>query len=569
MQNPNSLHRLWRSYLELLAEGGLRHVFISPGSRSAPLTLAFACTENIKTHVCPDERASAYAALGMAQALGEPVALVCTSGTAAYNFAPAVAEAFYLEIPLLVLTADRPPEWIGQYEGQALVQNELYGKHTRMSATFSVDLNHPDAQRHSARLLQEALLFLQGKAGKAPGPVHLNVPFREPFYPSVEEEIPTEKPDFQAKSWKTAAASLPQSLSETQENWLSAFAEKKILLFPAQAWPTPEEVTLAEAQKHPIITELTSNFFGVKHGVHFPDFVAYNKNFRPDLLITWGGSPLSKPLKLFLRKFPAKKHLHLTPHFPPPDTYQSLTDVWQMQPAPVLAALAKIPEHKNYAELWQKATAKIKSVRENYAKKIAFGEWQATEKVLSHLALEKRPLSLHLASSMPVRMASYLHRFSAENDLRVYANRGTAGIDGCTSTAVGHALAQPERLHVLLTGETAFLYDGNAFWQEQLPENLRVVVINNRGGGIFAKIKGPSQQPEQKRFFQVPHAQDCFNLAARFGLGYLGANDLTELENHLPIWLAASDVPVVLEVHTSPEKDAEIWNAFKQELKNE
>jgi 2-succinyl-5-enolpyruvyl-6-hydroxy-3-cyclohexene-1-carboxylate synthase len=151
----------------------------------------------------------------------------------------------------------------------------------------------------------------------------------------------------------------------------------------------------------------------------------------------------------------------------------------------------------------------------------------------------------------------------------VYANRGTAGIDGCTSAAIGHALAQPERLHVLLTGETAFLYDGNAFWQEQLPENLRIVVINNRGGGIFAKIKGPSQQPEQERFFQVPHAQDCFNLAARFGLGYLGANDLTELENHLPIWLATSDVPVVLEVHTSPEKDAEIWEEFKRELKNE
>jgi len=569
MQNPNSLHRLWRSYLELLAEGGLRHVFISPGSRSAPLTLAFARTEKIKTHVCPDERTSAYTALGMAQALGEPVALVCTSGTAAYNFAPAVAEAFYLDIPLLVLTADRPPEWIGQYEGQSIQQHELYGKHTRFSATFSADLAQPDAQWHGARLLQEALLFLQGKAGKAPGPVHLNVPFREPFYPSTEENFPIEEPVFQTNSWNTFEKPLPKKLNAAQEEWLKQFAGKKILLFPAQGWPTPEEVKLAEVQKHPIITELTSNFFAVKHGIHFPDFVPYSEEFRPDLLITWGGSPLSKPLKLFLRKFPAKEHLHLTPHFPPPDTYQSLTDVWQMQPEPVLAALAKIPAHKNYAILWQNTIDKIKNVRDSFSNNLAFGEWQATEKVLSFLAAEKRPLSLHLASSMPVRMASYLHRFNTENELRVYANRGTAGIDGCTSTAVGHALAQPERLHVLLTGETAFLYDNNAFWQEQLPENLRIVVINNRGGGIFAKIQGPSQQPEQKRFFQVPHEQDCFNIAARFGLGYLAAHELGELERHLPLWFAPSDVPSVLEVFTSPEIDAEIWNAFKQELKNE
>ena len=171
---------------EICARKGVENVVLSPGSRCAPLTIAFARHPKLTVRTVSDERAAAFIALGMAQTTGKPTVLICTSGTAALNYAPAVAEAFFLQVPLLVLTADRPPEWIDQLDGQTIRQQQVYGQHIKRSFDFPVALENPDAVWHTERMVSEAL----NEAVAYPaGPVHINVPLREPFYPADGENL--------------------------------------------------------------------------------------------------------------------------------------------------------------------------------------------------------------------------------------------------------------------------------------------------------------------------------------------------------------------------------------------
>ena len=176
---PYALQPIW-NIAHICYKHGIENVIISPGSRSAPLTLAFARHENLNCKVVADERSAAFVALGIAQQTGKPVVLICTSGSAAYNYAPAIAEAYFQQIPLLVLTADRPPEWIDQLDGQTIRQNNIYGKHVKESYTLPVDLSHKDAIWHVGRIVSEAINLSKTYPF---APVHINAPFREPFYP--------------------------------------------------------------------------------------------------------------------------------------------------------------------------------------------------------------------------------------------------------------------------------------------------------------------------------------------------------------------------------------------------
>ncbi|MEM9858842.1 MAG: thiamine pyrophosphate-binding protein, partial [Bacteroidota bacterium] len=169
--------------IEICARHGLERAVISPGSRNAPLTIALARNQNIKCRSISDERSAAFIALGIAQQLGKPTLLCCTSGSAALNYAPAIAEAFFQQIPLIVLTADRPPEWIDQYDGQTIRQNEIYGKHVKKSFTIPVDLENKASEIHANRIMNEAV---NSSIDFPQGPVHINFPFREPFYPEKE-----------------------------------------------------------------------------------------------------------------------------------------------------------------------------------------------------------------------------------------------------------------------------------------------------------------------------------------------------------------------------------------------
>jgi 2-succinyl-5-enolpyruvyl-6-hydroxy-3-cyclohexene-1-carboxylate synthase len=562
---------------EICARHGITDVVLSPGSRSAPLTLAFARHPAFRgrVKVVPDERAAAFIGLGIAQATRRPVVLVCTSGTAGLNYAPAVAEAFFQQIPLLVLTADRPPEWIDQLDGQTIRQRNLYGAHAKGAFDFPADTSHPDSKWHSERIINEAINLSQALPA---GPVQVNVPLREPFYPKAGEEIGYEDVRIIRDDADVPANTFfAEALSKTPYSALL----KRVLVVVGQH---SLDAGLIEVLEHfarqtgaVIVADTISNVPAKAHAIVSQDvFLSsanddFRESLRPDLLITIGNSLISKALKLYLRKYQAQQHWHLQPHAQPvADVFRSLTHVFRTAPSFFLRDFAAefspelrveaFPYGKGWRAANQKATSFLSSF---FVANQPFNEFSAFRHALDALP---ENTALHLANSMAVRYANILG-IPPGKQIEVFANRGTSGIDGCTSTAVGAALAQPGRPVVLLTGDVAFFYDRNAFWHNYPTPNLRVVLFNNHGGGIFRLIDGPRQQPELDEFFETRQTLTAGNTARDFNLAYFPVSSFAELEAALPVFFAAETGAAILEIFTDSKTNAAFFEEYRAAVK--
>ena len=300
---------------EICARHGITDVVLSPGSRSAPLTLAFARHPNLTVRVVPDERAAAFIALGMAQVQRRAVVLVCTSGTAGLNYAPAIAEAYFQHIPLVVFTADRPPEWIDQLDGQTIRQRNLYGAHAKGTFDFPVDTSHADAKWHSARIVNEAINLAQ--AGPA-GPVQVNVPLREPFYPKQGEEIRYEQDVKIIRDSGAAAASntftREQLASQPDTNTLFSRTLVVVAQHALDAELTEALSLFSRRSGATVVADIISNVAGEVAAVSHQDLVLASANqqflreLQPALLITVRNWLISTALKLYLRTSPATTH---------------------------------------------------------------------------------------------------------------------------------------------------------------------------------------------------------------------------------------------------------------------
>ncbi|MBC6989281.1 2-succinyl-5-enolpyruvyl-6-hydroxy-3-cyclohexene-1-carboxylic-acid synthase [Hymenobacter sp. BT491] len=619
---------------EICAQMGITDVVLSPGSRCAPLTIAFARHPRIRVRTVPDERAAAFIGLGLAQTQRRAVALVCTSGTAGLNYAPAVAEAYFQQIPLVVFTADRPPEWIDQLDGQTIRQTDLYGAHAKGTFTFPVDTAHADAKWHSERIVTEAINIAQQFPA---GPVQVNIPLREPFYP--KEEVHFEK----VKVIREEAPVLMLAAAEL-ETIRQTLRQMPRTLVVAGQYHHDEALLLAlwefaAAYQVPVVGDVISNLhlpvgasFDVRNvplgrqdvfmAVPEPGLKAA---LRPELLITFGQSLISKALKLYLRDSAPQEHWHIQPAGAVADTFRSLTRVIRMEPATFFTALLR-PDSQNVAEPalatefskrssmssaeplvaaadatrvaaapipigsprltwptagwalgkeeakqkaafltpWQRAEGWAKGFLNEFfsAKDQPFNEFSAFRKALEFVPDRA---ALHLANSMAVRYANIIG-LPAGRAIEVFANRGTSGIDGCTSTAVGSALANPDRPVVLLTGDVAFFYDRNAFWHNYLASNLRVVLFNNHGGGIFRIIDGPRQQPELEEFFETRQTLTAENTARDFGLNYFTARSFAELESVLPVFFAPGNSQsgaALLEIATDSATNADFFEHYR------
>ncbi|MGV3504207.1 MAG: 2-succinyl-5-enolpyruvyl-6-hydroxy-3-cyclohexene-1-carboxylic-acid synthase [Adhaeribacter sp.] len=541
---------------------GVRNAVLSPGSRCAPLTLAFARHPGMQVRTVSDERAAAFIGLGMAQVSATPTVLICTSGTAALNYAPAVAEAYFQQLPLLVLTADRPPEWIDQLDGQTIRQDNIYGRHVKRSFSFPADLHHPDAVWYAERIISEALL--EAKA-YPPGPVQVNVPLREPFYPAAGETITYSS---QVKVIEEMASSyhLAEADADQLKKELSGY--NRILVVAGQQ-PLQENLqqALAGFAAHTgatVVADVISNLPGIPAIRHQDIFLAgrntpAGESLQADLLITFGLSNISKNLKLFLRAFPARAHWHLQPAGAVADPFQSLSRVIRVQPALFFATLGSgdFAAKPSFQASWQQQEDAAKDYLNSFLGQPAWNEFVAFRQVLQHLPAASH---LHLANSMAVRYAN-ITGLPESRQVSVFANRGTSGIDGCTSTAVGAALSSGE-LTVLCTGDVAFFYDRNALWHNYLPDNLRLVVFNNHGGGIFRLIDGPRQQPELTEFFETRQQLDAAATAREFGLRYLACHSLDDLHQGLEsFWVQG---PALLEIFTDSLDNAAFFEAFKK-----
>ena len=548
---------------EICARHGVRHAVLSPGSRSAPLTLAFLRHPEIACRTVVDERAAGFVALGLAQQTSRPTALVCTSGTAALNYGPAAAEAYYQQIPLLLFTADRPPEWIDQDDGQTLRQPGLYANFVRASYVLPVDDAHPDARWHAERIVSDAVNASQWPV---PGPVHVNVPLREPLYPDVELRY---EPQVKTVRLSPADRVLP---AETWEALLAEWeqAERRLVVAGLQTPGAELEQALSRLvrrQGAALLCDVTSNLGRVAE-VHAWDAILGTQDdatlhaLAPDLVLSFGGPVVSKNLKLFLRQFKPKAHWRL--QFSPQavDTFQSLTRLLPVSPAPFFARLSAAPSptarSRAYSETWRELEARVRPGLQGFFENLPHCELAAMHRILNRLP---EGSALQLGNSFIVRMANFLGLPEGRR-VQVNSNRGVCGIDGTVATAVGAALAG-DRLTTLITGDLAFFYDRNAFWPEAVPPNLRIVIINNDGGGIFRLLDGPNRLPELAAHFEVQHGLTAENTARDHGLAYASCDSARELERQLGAFFEPKSKPAILEVHTDRTVNEQTFSQFK------
>ena len=556
---------------EICYAHGIRHVVISPGSRSAALTLAFVRHRGFNIQVVMDERAAAFVALGIAQQTEIPVVLICTSGSAAYNYAPAIAEAFFQQIPLLVLTADRPKEWIHQYDGQTIYQDGIYGKHVRKCFEFPSDYGNKDSLWFINRSVNEAIHISMGEPS---GPVHINVPIREPFYPlSGEELVPSPNTRIVRRTKVTATLS-----SDVWHELLYEFeGASKILIVGGQyknsARLNQALKQISEQLDIPVVGDTISNQKGCKNFITYHDIflpVVNAQELRPDLLITYGLSLISKELKLFLRNNPAIHHWHISedPHLG--DSYQTLTRKIEVNPEYFFENVFEKIDYQLFVQnsdpetdssflaRWLHLDHRSEAVLADYLEKLtSLNDLTCVDFIILCLDETNR---LQLANSMSVRYVNLLGNRVKESV--VSSNRGTSGIDGCVSTAIGAALAYDSPVF-LITGDVAFLYDRNGLLINPLPRNLKIVVINNGGGNIFRMIDGPSKLPELEPYFETKHHFNAGRTAEDSGISYFSATDLSLFKEQLNLFMVCENA-AILEVMTDPEENARVWKGLRQ-----
>ncbi|HEY9049811.1 MAG TPA: 2-succinyl-5-enolpyruvyl-6-hydroxy-3-cyclohexene-1-carboxylic-acid synthase [Ohtaekwangia sp.] len=560
---------------ELCSRKGLTQAVLCPGSRCAPLTLAFVRHPHINTRTFSDERSAGFVALGIAQQKKAPAIVVCTSGSAAYNLAPAVAEAWFSETPLIIITADRPAEWIAQHDGQTIHQQEIFGKHVKKYYQLPQEYEHADSQWAINRIVNEAinLSYQEPK-----GPVHINAPFREPLYPSAEEPI----------TFSTSVRVMdeyPSTYTLTDEQKRKLISEwgsfHNVLIVAGQH---EDDKDLNEAlqnffSKHtiPVVGDVITNLHGIEKLVRHADLFLgqasndIKKTLRPDLLITFGKSVISKNLKLFLRKHAPKVHWHIQPSGQVADPFQSITQVFNTTPADFFHFLSTLPttesfekqKQHNFNKLWEVEERRTVRTLEEFFPQEALAELELVYTILNNLPEHS---NLHLANSMSVRYGNFIGLKAQQRGIQVYSNRGTSGIDGCTSTAIGHALSN-DRPNVLITGDLAFFYDRNAFWHNYPVPNLRIVLLNNHGGVIFKMIDGPGSLPEADEYFVTRQKLSAKKLCEEFAIEHLQLDNRRKLKNLLKDFFEFDGKTKILELESDTLINKIIFDNLKEKTK--
>lgn len=543
---------------------GIKHIVVCPGSRNAPFSIAFDNHPKFSTYVVHDERSAAFFALGMVDQLGSPVAIVCTSGSAIQNFSPAVSEAFYRQLPLVVISADRPKNWIDQGDGQTIRQSNVLRDHTMYVAELSDDTESDEYSWFANRELNQAFSHV---SNPWKGPIHLNVGIHEPLYDVQDVKEPT----FSKIEFVATENIINKEILSNLRKEISG----KVLVLCGQMNRNNELQKLladfAQNTNVAILVENTSNLSDARF-VHCIDrtlnLISENEieKFVPDVLITLGDAVVSKKIKTFLRKNKPKQHWKIGFAFPHMDTYQSATHVFQVDAASFFKQLLQDQSEinsNNYGSLWRQKDYLAKDKSVEYLDKVEYSDLQVFDYVFQYIPENS---ILHMANSSVVR---YCQLFDSIPSIDYFGNRGTSGIDGSTSTAVGASVANQEKLHVLVTGDISFFYDSNALWNNYLGKNLRIILINNSGGGIFRIIPGPSTSPQRDTFFEATHETNAEGICKSFNVNYQTVNSIFGLQTVLTDFFTESlnQRPKVVEIFTPREKNAEVLEEYFQFIK--
>jgi 2-succinyl-5-enolpyruvyl-6-hydroxy-3-cyclohexene-1-carboxylate synthase len=527
---------------------GINRAVISPGSRNAPLIKAFYDIFGEQCVSIVDERSAAYFALGIAAYTQNPVVLICTSGTAVLNYSPALAEAYYQKVPLLAVTADRPHEWIDQQDNQALRQHGIYKNFIKGSFELPQAMASEDDLWFAHRMVNDAvdLCMAQGK-----GPVHINVPLTGALY----DELPSLSANVRIIHREHPAVSLTLP-DELVAEWKNA---RKIMIIHGQDIPGSAVsqllpslagdgriITMAENISNIADKNILSNSNLVLSSLRG------NSPEYPDLILHSGGQVVSNALTGYLRKAVHVKCWRIGNDNCIIDTFKLANRLIPFHAAEVYQALAETRSAvavAGYGKTWRAAAATVNRLAEDTIQQLPFSDVHVFKHL--HNSVPTGALVV-LGNSSIIR---YSQLFPARESLVYYSNRGVSGIDGSLSTAAGLAYAS-KKLTIAISGDLGFLYDSNALWNRELPANLRILVINNQGGGIFHILKGPTEHSGFKKFIEAHHPVNIHKLAEAYGLEYLFADDASTLIARWNDFMNDKGRAIIFEVKTNPTTSA-------------
>lgn len=542
----------------LLSAHDVYHIVLCPGSRNAPIVRTLAMLPQYRCTSVTDERSAGFIAIGLALQSRRPAAVCCTSGSALLNLHPAVAEAFYQQVPLIVISADRPAAWIGQMDGQTLPQPHVFGTLVKRSVNLP-QIHTTEDEWYANRLLNEAL---SEAVHHTCGPVHINIPLAEPLFRFTETSLPA------ARIIHRIGAPASDGLVAALREHIARYSRRMLVcgqLKPDEA----EQVRQLLPDGWVCLSEPLGNLHTGSNVLTAFDTVLYKPAYdghaalQPQWVVTIGGHIVSKRLKTWLRSLPILSHWHVAADGTHSDLFGRLECTVENTAVNFLKALRKAetesPAYDNaYVDNWQRLCRNITPPRHT-----TFSSLAATEELIRHLPQD---CVLHLANSSAIRLAGLFPIPAKVKE--VHGNRGVNGIEGSLSTAVGFASASDTPNYILI-GDLSFFYDANALWTPYPVANLNIILLNNSGGAIFHTLPGLTADDTTRRFVAAGHTATAEGWAHSHGFLYYRATDADELtENISRLTSPPYNRPRLLEVITDCDTDARILKDYYHQLKN-
>ena len=546
----------------LLLEYGVSDAVVCPGSRNAPIVHNLSVCEAIRCRPVTDERSAAFYALGLAIATRRPTVVCVTSGSALLNVMPAVAEAAYQHVPLVVISADRPQQWIDQLDGQTIPQSDALGRFVRKAVQLPEP--HNDEERWLCRrLVNEAMHLATCRQG---APVHINVPISEPLFEFSTEQLPqlSRFNNIKRAAINDASMDMPDAFHK---------AKRPMIVIGQLAHGTVSHETIRSlSEKYVVMSEPLSNPSYMT--IHFDEAIRYivsdnssinddeddKTAYYPDYVIYVGDTLVSKPARRFLRNAKAPSCLITPDAADIHDPLMTLTDIVECDSDSINALLASLcdapdtDERCRFHDRWQSFLDACAAHADAYAPEYSqMATVKYFEEQLADLDID---ICVHYANSSAVRLACiYAQHY-------VWCNRGVNGIEGSLSTAAGFSLATHD-MTVWVIGDLSFFYDQNARWNSNLRGNLRIILLNNRGGGIFRQLPGLSDSPAADDLVMASHENTAQGICTQNDIGYMSAKNMDEMQIGIVTLLTReSERPMLLEVFTDSNDDVKALEKY-------
>ena len=558
-------------------------VVISPGSRNVPLAIGFASNKKFKCYSIVDERSAAFFALGLSQKSKKPTILICTSGSALLNYYPALAEAYYSEIPLIILSADRPEYKINIGDGQTINQSNVFEKNILYSNSLKQDCSHAteeiiksnlqkivndkadylkieklqkSIQKNNEEIIEIAFNLSINKMQ----PVHLNVPMEEPLYEF------NDSPSISVKVKKKTEKNL--SLTDLDNFYKEINKASKIMILigvsDGNILSKKSIQKINSCSSIIVMKEHTSNVFNESFISNIDRLIgpielqsnsdSLFDELSPEIVISLGGMIVSKKIKSFLRNYKPRKHFHIGNNISKDSFYSRVKHI-NTTANKFFENIDLNKSDSKYFEKWNQLDYSKLDLHNRYMKVINFSDLKVFE-ILTNWIPKK--YNIQVANSTPIR---YFQLFDLKNKNMMFANRGTSGIDGSTSTAIGSSM-QNESPVLLVTGDLSFFYDVNALWNKHIPKNFRIIIINNSGGGIFKILPGYKENNLFSEFIETQHNLSARLIAKMFNFNYTRVSTKFGLNLYLRTFFKNSKKPKILEIKTSSVKSTKILKEY-------